>query len=100
VRRLGDAYEQINASFGQFAHDTLTASTKAIESNSAGDATYSQIESLIAQLTAQRNALAGQIKAALNAAAFDGQALNEQQAKSWIDQAQSLLAQASALAAS
>ena len=51
-------------------------------------------------MTSQRDALAGQIKAALNAAAFDGQAINEQQAKAWITYAQSLIDQASALAAS
>ena len=40
-----------------------------------------------------------QIRNALNAAAFDGQALDEQQAKDWIKQAQDLLDQAAALAA-
>jgi hypothetical protein len=35
----------------------------------------------------------------LNAAAFGGQALNEQQAKGWIDQAQSLIDQMHTLAA-
>jgi hypothetical protein len=35
---------------------------------------------------------------ALNAAAFDNQPINEQQAKDWIAQAQSLLEQAKALA--
>jgi len=39
-----------------------------------------------------------QIKAALNAAAFDNQPINEQQAKAWIAQAQSLIDQARALA--
>jgi hypothetical protein len=43
--------------------------------------------------------LASQIKVALSAAAFDNQPLNEQQSKSWIAQAQSLLDQAAALAA-
>ena len=53
--------------------------------------------SSIASLTAQRDALASQIRAALNAAAFDGQALNEQQAKGWIDQANTLIQQAKEL---
>ena len=98
VRRLGAIYEQVNASFGQFSMDTLTASTKALKSTD--ESAYSSIEDSIASLTSQRDALAGQIKAALSAAAFDGQALNEQQAKDWIAQAQSLLDQAKALAAS
>ena len=96
--RLGTIYEQVNASFGQFGLDLLTASTRALKSSSANDATYASIESSIENLTTQRDALAGQIKAALNAAAFDGQALNEQNAEQWIDQAQSLLDQASELA--
>jgi hypothetical protein len=99
--RLGAVYEQVNASFGQFGLDLLKASTKALKSGSAtNDSTYASIEDSIASLTSQRDALAAQIKTALNAAAFEGQSLNERQAKSWISQAQSLLDQASALAAS
>jgi hypothetical protein len=96
--RLGDAYEQVNAAFGQFGMDLLTASTRAL--NSTDEGVYNSIENSTQHLTSQRDELAGQIKAALNAAAFDGQALNEQQAKAWIAQAQSLLDQAHALAAS
>lgn len=96
--RLGAIYEQVNASFGQFGLNLLTASTRALKSSSEGDATYASIESAIENLTTQRDALAFQIKTALNAAAFDGEALNEQNAKQWIEQAQSLLDQASDLA--
>jgi hypothetical protein len=99
--RLGAVYEQLNASFGQFGLDLLKASTTALKSGSASDdSRYISLETSIEGLTTQRDTLAGQIKAALNAAAFDGQALNEQQAKAWIAQAQSLLNQASVLAAS
>jgi hypothetical protein len=98
VRRLGAVYEQLNAPFGSFATQTLEASTAALASTD--DATYNSIENAIASLTSQRDALAAQIKAALNGAAFSGQALNEQQAKGWIDQADALIAQASELAAS
>jgi hypothetical protein len=97
VRRLGDVYEQLNASFGQFADDVLMASTKAIESTD--EAHYGAVEASISSLTSQRDALALQIKSALNAAAFDGQALNEQQAKGWIAQADALIGSAGALAA-
>ncbi len=98
--RLGDAYEQVNAAFGKFGMDLLTASTHALNSGSTADESrYTSLENSIESLTSQRDALAGQIKAALNAAAFDGQALNEQQAKAWIDQANSLLGRANALAA-
>jgi hypothetical protein len=98
VRRLGDIYEQVNAPFGQFAMDTLKASTTALGSNDAGDGAYTSVESQIVSLTAQRDTLASQVRSALNAAAFDGSALNEQQAKSWIDQANNLLGQAHTLA--
>jgi hypothetical protein len=97
VRRLSTTYEQLNASFGKFAMDTLTASTRAVMSTD--EALYKSIEDSIGDLTNERDALASQIKAALDGAAFDGQPLNEQQAKGWIDEAQSLIDQASALAA-
>jgi len=97
VRRLGDVYEQVNAPFGKFAMDTLTASTAAIKATD--ESVYESIEGQIESLTSQRDALVIQVRAALNAAAFDGQALNEQQAKDWIKQAQSLIDQAAALAA-
>ena len=97
--RLGDAYEQVNAAFGKFGMDLLTASTHALSSGSTADESrYTSLENSIESLTSQRDALAAEIKAALNAAAFDGQALNEQQAKVWIHQANSLLDQANALA--
>jgi len=98
VRQLGDVYEQVNAPFGQFAMDTLKASTRALASNDASDATYTSIEGHIQTLTSQRDALASQIRSALNAAAFSRRALDEQQAKGWIDQANGLLAQAHTLA--
>jgi hypothetical protein len=97
VRRLGRIYEQVNAPFGQFAMDTLTASTRAVASTD--DSVYNSIENSISGLTTERDALASQIKSALDAAAFDGQALNEQEAKAWINQAQSLIDRAEALAA-
>jgi hypothetical protein len=96
---LAQVYKQINAPFGAFAMDTLIASTRALASNDAGDATYTSIEGQIQNLTAQRDTLATQIKSALAGAAFNGQVLNKQQAGSFIAQAQSLLNQADALAA-
>ena len=98
LRRLGDVYEQVNAPFGEFGLDTLTASTNAIRSTD--ESHYGDVENQILSLTAQRDALAAQIRAALNAAAFDGRPLNELQAKAWIDQAQALIDQATQLASS
>jgi hypothetical protein len=96
---LGAVYKQLNAPFGEFSKDVLVASTRALESGSAvDDSTYGSIESRIASLTSARDALAGQIRAALDAAAFGGQLLDNQQAKSFIAQANALIDQADALA--
>jgi hypothetical protein len=96
--QLAAIYEQLNAPFGQFAMDTLTASTKGIVSTD--ESVYNSYETAIQDLTSQRDALASQIKAAFDGAAFDGQQIKEQQAKDWIAQAQSLIDQAHALATS
>src|SRR4029079_5822611 len=97
--RLRDVYKQLNASFGAFAMDPLKASTTALASNAANDSTYTTLETAIANLTSERDTLAGQIKAGLAAAEFDGTPLNEQQAKGWIDHAQDLLNRAAGLTA-
>ena len=95
---LGAIYEQLNAPFGRFGSETLTASTRAVLSPDEG--TYASIEDSIESLTAQRDALALKIAIALDGAAFDNKAIKEQDAKDWIAQAQSLIDQAAALAAS
>ena len=77
--------------------DTLKASTKALESNDAGDATYTSIENSIADLTTQRDALASTIRQALNDVTFNGGTITDAQATTWISQANALIAQAHAL---
>jgi hypothetical protein len=94
---LGAIYEQLNAPFGQFGTDTLTASTRAI--TSTDDGVYNSVEGSIGDLTVKRDALALQISIALDGAAFNNQAIKEKDAKGWIAQAQNLLDQAAALAA-
>jgi hypothetical protein len=99
VQQLGQIYKQVNAPFGQFASDTLQASTTALKqpASAGGDLTYDKIETQIANLTSQRDTLAGEIRAALNAAADGTGSLDSDQAKAWIGQAQALLDQARAL---
>jgi hypothetical protein len=97
VSALEAAYEQLNASFGSLAMDTLKASTKALKSNDAGDATYTSIESSIEDLTTQRDALASQIRKAFNDAAFNGTTITDARATTRINQANVLLGQAHAL---
>ena len=94
AKRLSDVYEQLNAPFGTFDLETLKASTRAITSTS--DDTYNSIETEIASLTRHRDSLASDIKSALDAAAFSGQPL-PRRANGWIDQAQSLIDEATAL---
>jgi len=96
VRDLGDAYEQVNASFGAFSAAAIKASTKALEGD---DSIYTSIENSLDDLTTQRNALAVKMRDALNAAAFAGTPINTAQAQSWIAQANSLISQAQALSA-
>ena len=97
LERLGESYKQLMASFGSFSMNTLKASTRALASNDAGDATYNQIEGQIASLTSQRDALAAEIRTGINAAEFDGTKLDENQIKAWISASDDLLAQAAAL---
>ena len=100
LRRLGAVYKQLNAPFGQFAMNTLAASTKAIKSGSASDdSRYNSIENQIAALTSARDDLATQIRNALDAAAFEGRRIDGQEAREWVAQAQFLINQSEALAA-
>jgi hypothetical protein len=93
--RLGAAYKQLNAPYGEFARWLLLASTEGIR---ADDTTYLAIENKIKDLTSARDALATSIRAALNRAAFGGTAVNDDQAQAWIRQGGRLIDQAHTLA--
>ena len=90
-------YKQLNAPFGAFAMATLRASTKALASNDADDATYNSIEGQIQALTMQRNTLVAQMISLLAGAEFNGQTCSDAQAQSLIGQGQALLNQANGL---
>jgi hypothetical protein len=62
VTQLGEVYKQLNSSVGEFGAYTLTASTKAIESNTPGDREFVAVNAALTALDKQRDALAGQIK--------------------------------------
>jgi hypothetical protein len=97
---LANAYKQVNAPFGLFPQSALRVSTAALASgNDSSDATYSAYEAMVANWTARRDALAGQMKAMLEGAAFGGRAINERQAQSLIVQAGALLAESALFAA-
>jgi hypothetical protein len=100
LQALGAAYKQVNAPFGEFALDTLTASTNALKqpATQTGDLTYDAIESQIANLTVERDALAGAIRSALNDQAAGNGKIDEDQARAWIKTANGLLDRAHSLA--
>jgi hypothetical protein len=96
--QLGEVYKQINAPVGAFGLDTLTASTRALASDSPGDATYTSIENQLTALGNQRDAIASRMSAALLGAAFSGHPVNAGQATALIASGEALLARAGALA--
>ncbi len=97
--RLGQVYTQLEAPVGSFGLDTLTASTRALESASAGDHTYASLEKQLAKLGQQRDAIAAKMRRLLLGAAFGGKSLRVGQGAALIKQGYQLLGKAAALAA-
>ncbi len=95
---LAQIFKQIDAVVGQLGLASLVVSTRALESNDPGDATYNQLENQLISITSQRDALAAQMIALLEGAEFSGQVIDEQQAQQLIAQAQALLNQMNSLA--
>ncbi|HEY7674733.1 MAG TPA: hypothetical protein VH867_05850 [Burkholderiales bacterium] len=99
LSRLGAVYKQVNAAFGRFAMDMLAASTEALKSGSgADDGAYAHIQGRIRTLTDQRDMLASQIKAVLDAAAFGKEGIDKRLAERLIDEGEELLERARHLA--
>ncbi len=96
VTQLGECYKQLNSSVGEFGAASLQASTNAINSTSAGDSTFTSIETQLRALNVARDQLAGQIKAELEAAAFQNEHIHG--AESQIDACDALIRAAGALA--
>ena len=77
---------------GQFGLDTLAISTRALKSGSPShDSQYTLLENQLTGFNTQRNRIAGQMATMLENATFNHQAINEQQARSLIAQADVLL---------
>jgi hypothetical protein len=94
LQDLAEVYKQLNATVGQFGLATLMVSTRALEGD---DTTYTSLENELQTLGSQRDGVAGDMSAMLNAAA-GGQAIDENHAKDLIAQGQALIAEANALA--
>jgi hypothetical protein len=92
VIQLAQVYKQIDACVGKLGLKSLAVSTRALESgNASRDSTYTQLENHLISITGRRDALAAQIIAVLEAAEFNGQPIDQQQAKQFIAQANALL---------
>lgn len=99
LEHLGAVYKQVNAPFGRFGMDLLAASTGALKGGSASDdSAYAAIQSRIQDLTGQRDALASEMKSALDAAAFGNQPVDRRHAEKLIDRGSELLERARRLA--
>ena len=96
---LGRIFKQINAPVGQLGLASLQVSTRALTSGSTGeDSTYNRLEGQLQALATDRDGVAVQMKSMLNAAAFNGQSINEVQAKRLIEQGEQLLERAQKMA--
>jgi hypothetical protein len=97
--KLGRVYTQLEAAVGTFGLATLTASTRALASDSPGDATYTSIENQLAALGTVRDSLVAQMQTLLTGAEFGNVPIRASTAQRLISQGDALLAQADALAA-
>lgn len=100
---LGTFLKQIDAPVGELGLTTLAISTRALESSSPNDQTYTSLENELLTITQTRNALASQILSLLETAEFGtvshGVHANSQPAiSSLMAQARSLLKQAATAA--
>jgi hypothetical protein len=97
LTNLAVIYKQINAPVNKLGLASLSISTNALESGSGNnDSTYTNLENQLTTITNQRNTLGSQMLKLLEAAAFNGQPINEQQAKQLIAQGMALLNQVQA----
>ena len=86
---LGRAYKQINAPVAQFGMAAIGATTEVVQDGNARkyDASAKKLE----QLTEQRDALASDIRQALEDATFNGQTVSSDRADRLTDEANKLL---------
>ena len=71
---LAEVYKQLNAPLGLLGRKSLVYANRSV---TADDASYMRYLTKIRQITTQRDALAGQIKTALDNAAFNHQPVEE-----------------------
>ncbi len=97
--RLGTAYKQLTAPFGELGMASLRYATTAVSGGSSvDDSAYVAADATIAGWAASRDALASQISGLLSSAEFGGTSLNEGQAKTLIARAWALIDEVQAAA--
>jgi hypothetical protein len=97
-QRLAGVYKQLDACVGQFGLDTLKISTAALKSDASGDGTYTQLENSLTSFGQRRDALAAQMSAMLEGAAFHGQPLDKTATNKVMAKGRALLSQVHDLA--
>jgi hypothetical protein len=100
IGALAETYKQLNASFGDFSMTSLHLSTTGLASTSSKDKTYALIETKLADIGAQRDALALQISQALEGAEFGGVPISNTTASMLLAKANGLLSKIHELDAS
>jgi hypothetical protein len=95
-QNLAACYKQLNSSVGEFGAYTLIASTNAVESTTPGDVKYKLINDALSGLEKARDALAGNLKTELDAAANDNTAIPDPQGQ--LVSCQGIIAAAKSLA--
>ena len=90
--RLGAVYKQLNACVGEFGTNTLGAATKAIRSDTPGDARYGATVAGLTALGQARDRVAGQIAALLDQATFARGRVDERRARELTIEAQAIIA--------
>jgi hypothetical protein len=92
---IARVYKQINAPVGVLGLTSLAISTQALESNAAGDSTYTKLETLLQGITTQRNLVAGKMISLLENAEFGDRGTSDTlvsaQGQVLLDHAQALL---------
>jgi hypothetical protein len=99
LQQIGADYKMIEAPVGSLGLDSLTASTRAIQSGTmSDDFTYAQIEQDLSHLTDARNDLGTAVKTAITNAEFYGRPISAHEANTMHQRAVGLLAWARDLA--
>ena len=97
LTELAQAFKQINAAVGELGLASLRVSTKALESSSPSDSTYTRLENKLSAVTTLRNQIAEQMLDLLEGAEFHNQPIDVGQANNLIEQAEGLLDQVDAM---